>query len=69
MGRTFSLSKTIQTNKLPNASYALEVDGCIKAEFQTKEGAEKGAVELKNRFPMLKIEIFDTASSTRETIT
>ena len=64
-----SLSKTIQTNKLPNAAYALEVDGCIKAEFQTKEGAKKGAIELKTRFPMLQIEVFDTASRTRETIT
>ena len=62
------MSKTAQTNELPNAGYALEVDGRIKTEFQTKEGAKKGAVELKSRFPMLQIKIFDAVSKTRETV-
>jgi hypothetical protein len=51
-----------------NAGYALEVDGRIKTEFQTKEGAQQGAIELKSRFPMLQIEIYDASSKTRETI-
>jgi hypothetical protein len=62
------LSKTTQTNEPPNAGYALEVDGRIKTEFQTKEGAKKGAIELKSRFPMLQIKIFDAVSKTRETV-
>jgi hypothetical protein len=48
--------------------YALEVDGRIKTEFQTKEGAKKGAVELKSRFPKLQIKIFDVSAKTREPV-
>jgi hypothetical protein len=59
------LSKT----ELPNAGYALEVNGRISAEFQTMEGAKNSAFELKSRFPMSQIEIYDASSKTRETIT
>jgi hypothetical protein len=62
------LRKTAVANEPQNAGYALEVDGRIKTEFQTKEGAQKGAVELKHRFPMLQIRIYDAASKTRETV-
>jgi hypothetical protein len=63
-----TLRKTAVANEPQNAGYALEVDGRIKTEFQTKEGAQKGAVELKNRFPLLQIKIYDAASKTRETV-
>ena len=53
---------------MQNARYALEVDGRVKTEFQTKEGAQKGAVELKHRFPMLQIKIYDASSKTRDTV-
>jgi hypothetical protein len=33
--------------ELPNAGYALEVDGCPKTEFETKEGAWTGAEQQK----------------------
>lgn len=41
----------------PQTGYALEIDGRIKTEFSTKEGAERGAAELKLRFPMLQIRV------------
>jgi len=44
-----------------------QIPGRVKAEFQTKEGARKGAVELKSRFPMLQVKIYDASSKTRET--
>ena len=62
------MSKTTHT-AMPTARYALEVDGRIKTEFQTEEGAKKGAFELKTRFPMLQIKIYDASSRTRETVT
>lgn len=40
--------------ELPNTGYALEVDGRLKTQFETKEGAWTGAEELKKRFPMRK---------------
>jgi hypothetical protein len=42
--------------EFPASGYALEVDGRLKAEFATRDGAKTGAEELKKRFPMLKSE-------------
>jgi hypothetical protein len=44
---------------LPTTGYAILVDGCVKTEFATKDGVESGARDLKRRFPMLQIKIYD----------
>lgn len=54
--------------ELPASGYALEVDGRLKAEFATRDGAKTGAEELKRRFPMLRIRIYDAEAKTREEI-
>ena len=54
--------------ELPASGYALEVDGRLKAEFSTRDGARAGAVELKKRFPMLRVRIYDAQTRTREEI-
>lgn len=54
--------------ELPASGYALEVDGRLKAEFATRDGAKSGAEELKRRFPMLRIRIYDAETKTREEI-
>jgi len=54
--------------ELPASGYALEVDGRLKAEFATRDGAEMGAVELKKRFPMLRVRIYDAQTKTRENV-
>ncbi len=54
-----------RTIELPKSGFALEIDGRLKTEFSTKEGAEHGASELKRRFPMLQIRIYDAASQSR----
>ena len=54
--------------ELPASGYALEVDGQLKAEFATRDGAKMGAVELKKRFPMLRIRIYDAQTQTREDV-
>jgi hypothetical protein len=56
------------STELPKAGFALEVDGRLKTEFATKEGAEMGAVELKRRFPMLQVRIYDAVAHTRREI-
>lgn len=56
------------TPGLPTSGYALIVDGHIKSEFETKEGAEKGARELKRRFPMLQIKVYDAEAKRNEDI-
>ena len=53
---------------VPASGYALEVDGRLKAEFATRDGAKAGAKELKKRFPMLRVRIYDAQTKTREEI-
>jgi hypothetical protein len=53
---------------LPTSGYALIVDGHIKSEFNTKEGVEKGARDLKRRFPMLQIKVYDAEAKRSEEI-
>ena len=53
-----------RTIELPKSGFALEIDGRLKTEFSTKEGAEHGAIEL-NRFPMLQIRIYDAGTQSR----
>jgi hypothetical protein len=54
-----------RTIELPKSGFALEIDGRLKAEFSTREGAEHGAIELKRRFPMLQIRIYRHPIETR----
>ncbi|ANW00494.1 hypothetical protein LMTR13_10300 [Bradyrhizobium icense] len=56
------------TRELPASGFALEVDGRMKAEFATKDGAWAGAEELKRRFPMLQVRIFDALTQAREEV-
>ncbi|WP_420969350.1 hypothetical protein [Bradyrhizobium sp. B120] len=56
------------TRKLPTSGYALEVDGRLKTEFATRDGAKAGGEELKRRFPRLQIRIYDAQTNAREEI-
>jgi hypothetical protein len=56
------------TPELPNSGYALLVDGLMKAEFKTAEGARQGAKDLKRRFPMLQVRVYDAAQKRNEEI-
>jgi hypothetical protein len=47
-------SRCLQERSKPKASFAMKIDGRLKTEFATKEGAELGSIELKRRFPMLQ---------------
>lgn len=58
---------TATAHDLLASGYALEVDGRLKAEFATRDGAKTGA-ELKKRFPMLRIRIYDAQTKTREEV-
>jgi hypothetical protein len=54
-----------RTIELPKSGFALEVDGRLKTEFATREDAEHGAIELKRRFPMLQVRIYDAGTQSR----
>jgi len=53
---------------LPTSGYALVVDGQIKSEFNTHDGALKVARELKERFPMLQVKVYDAEKKHSEKI-
>jgi len=50
---------------LPNISYKLEVDGRLKSEYPTQEAAMTVALELKRKFPQIRVAIVDTNGQTR----
>ena len=56
------------TCELPASGYALEVDGRLKTEFATRDGARAGAEELKKRFPTLQVRICDAQTKAREEV-
>ena len=53
---------------LPTSGFALIVDGLAKREFDTQDLALKAARELKARFPMLQVKVYDAESKQSETI-
>ena len=57
-----------RTIEVPKSGFTLEINGRLKTEFSTKEGAEHGVVELKRRFPTLQIRIYDAAAQSRHDI-
>jgi hypothetical protein len=57
-----------RATKLPTTGYVLVVDGHLKTEFKTKDGARKGAEELKRRFPMLQVKIYDAEAKRSDEI-
>jgi hypothetical protein len=50
---------------LPKISYKLEVDGRLKSEYPTQEAAMTVALELKRKFPQIRVAIVDTKGPKR----
>jgi hypothetical protein len=49
----------------PPDGFTLLVDGHFKNQFDDLKGAKAAATELKSRFPMLRVEIYDAANKAR----
>jgi hypothetical protein len=61
------MSRSGQT--LPSTGYAILVDGLVKAEFATKDGVEIGARDIKKRFSVLQVKIYDAQAKSEREIT
>ena len=48
--------------------FGIEVDGQMKAVFDKKEAAEKEARELKTKYPMLQVKVYDASLRTSAVI-
>lgn len=51
---------------LPLEGFAIIVDGHAKTTFSTREGAHRAAIELKDRFPAIQINVYDAAARSAE---
>ena len=50
---------------VPTEGFVMEVDGRMKQQFDDKSAAEKAARELKRRFPMLQVKVYDAVAKIR----
>jgi hypothetical protein len=57
--------RNIRPNSYPTEGFWLEVDGKSKSLHPTREDATTAAAELKRKFPVLQVMIYDAAASTR----
>lgn len=57
--------RNIRPNSYPTEGFSLEVDGKIKSQHPTLEAATTTAAELKRKFPVLQVSIYDAAARTR----
>lgn len=53
---------------LPTSGFALMVDGQAKTEFMTQDHAMNAARELKRRYPMLQVKVYDAENKRSEEI-
>ena len=60
--------KIVRADRAPTEGYSLVVDGHFKSHHDTVEAAEEAGMSLKNRYPMLQIQVYDAVSKTRSLI-
>jgi hypothetical protein len=66
--RTSAPAPSRAGTRLPTSGYTLVVDGQAKTEFDTHDRALKAARDLKGRFPMLQVKVYDAEKKLSETI-
>jgi hypothetical protein len=70
--RTQRLSAPVPVSKprnaIPATGYALIVDGRAKADFKMHDEALSAARDLKDRFPMLQVKVYDAEKKVSENI-
>jgi len=49
----------------PSHGFVLEIDGRMKKQFETESDARTEALQLKSRFPMLQVKVYDAVGKTR----
>jgi len=55
----------LRPNSFPTEGFSLEVDGKIKSQHATAEAATKVGAELKRKFPVIQVMIYDAVAKTR----
>jgi hypothetical protein len=52
----------------PKSGFILEIDGRMKNQFESESDAMAEAIQLKARFPMLQVKIYDAVQKTRAVV-
>ena len=50
---------------LPTDGFGLEVDRKMKSLYDTSEAAMKAGLEIKRKFPLVQVTVFDAVARTR----
>jgi hypothetical protein len=66
--RTATPAPRPRDNELPTSGYALIVDGHFKAIFASNDQVLKAGKDLKGRFPMLQVKVYDAEGKRSEEI-
>jgi len=57
--------RNMPPNTAPTEGFSLEVDGKAKSQHATVEAATAMGAELKRKFPMLQVTVYDAVAKTR----
>jgi hypothetical protein len=57
-----------EQKQLETERYLLQIDRQTKRSFKTPEAARSAAMEIKTRFPLLQVSIYDSASKSRTVV-
>ena len=60
--------KNPSANTIPSEGYVLEVDGKFKSEFDTSDAAMTLALELKKRYPQIRVNVYDAKEHARTSV-
>lgn len=50
---------------LPTEGFGLQVDGKIKSHYPTSDEAVKAGVEIKRKYPVVQVSVYDAVNRTR----
>jgi hypothetical protein len=57
--------KNPSANTIPLKGYILEIDGKFKSEFETSDAAMKSALDLKEKYPQIQVNVYDAKEHAR----
>ena len=60
-----SVGKPLRANAYPKEGFSMVVDGKFKQHFATLDDAQKAAVKLKIKFPLLQVAVRDSITAER----
>ena len=65
VGNDTKRPKNPSANTLPTEGFVLEIDGKFKSEHATPEAAMKAGLELKKKYPHIRVVVYGAEQRTR----